>query len=81
MTSAYQIERFETRAAFGRDEQGSFTIAPLRFGWRIRAANGEVILSSNQGHSRRIDRETVIGNFFAKVVQDQSLGFSEETGS
>jgi hypothetical protein len=55
MKAEYVIERFETRF---------LGLGPLRFGWRIRAANGEVILSSNQGHSRRIDRETVIGHFY-----------------
>ncbi len=66
MTTAYEIERFQTRDWLLR----------LRFHWRIRADNGEIILGSNQGHSRRIDRETTIGHFFEKAVKDQSIGFA-----
>ncbi len=69
MNLAYEIERFDSRTWYGA----------LRFGWRIRADNGQVILSSNQGHSRKIDRETTIGHFFEKAVKSQSIGFADNS--
>jgi hypothetical protein len=66
-TTDYTIERTESYDWLFRK----------RYNWRIRAANGQIILSSNQGHSRRIDRENVIGHFFEKVVHGQSMGFAE----
>jgi uncharacterized protein YegP (UPF0339 family) len=54
MSPEYIIKRSESRTWYGA----------LRFHWKIFAANGEEILTSKQGHSRRIDRETVIGHFY-----------------
>ena len=69
-STAYTIERFESRF---------LGIGPLRFGWRIRAANSQIILSStSQGYSRRIDREDVIRHFFEKGIQGQSVGFESD---
>ncbi len=69
MNTDYEIERYESRTWYGA----------LRHHWRIVHRNGETILHSGQGHSRRIDRETTIGHFFEKAIKDQSVGFAEAT--
>ncbi len=54
VTPDYRIERWETRTWF----------RAKRYGWRIRARNGQIVASSGaQLHTRMIDRDGAMLNF------------------
>ena len=49
----------------------------LRYHWRVRHANGQIVLHSGQGHSRRVDRDDAALNFYNRACVPGVVAFEE----